>query len=67
MTEKAKTKHLISLYGNKEDIDAIKQFCDDEGLYMGRFLVRCAIHHIEEIQRDRLDKQLERYKKDHEP
>lgn len=58
-------KHIVTLSLSDtqvEEFKRIRKFCDEEGFYMGRFLVRLAIRHIEEIERERINKELERLK-----
>lgn len=62
MDEVKKKKLIITIFGSAEDVDRIKKFCEEEGLYMGRFLVKTAIRHIEEVAHERIQKQLERFK-----
>jgi len=46
-------KNTIVLSGKDEELETIKQFCQEEGLYLGKFVVRCAIRHIEEVKSER--------------
>lgn len=58
-------KHIITIAlsdTQAEEFRSIKKFCEEEGLYMGRFLVRLAMRHIEEVHRERINKELERLK-----
>lgn len=57
-----KKQQVISLFGSEDDLAKIKQFCEDEGLYQGRFLVKAALRHIEEVEHERIQKRLERLK-----
>lgn len=61
-TKRKKKSKTVVMFGNADEFDRIKQFCDEEALYMGRFLVRCAIRHIEEVERERIQKELARLK-----
>lgn len=53
-------KNTIVLSGKDEDFARIKKFCEDEGLYMGRWIVKTAIRAIEEIEHERTRKAVDR-------
>jgi hypothetical protein len=53
-------REMMMISGSKEEIERIKKFCEDEALYMGRFMVRAALRHIEEVERKRLEESLDR-------
>ena len=60
--ESKKVKHPVTLFGLAEEIARVKEFCEEEGLYLGRFLLRVAIRHIEDVEHERISKRLERLK-----
>ena len=53
-------KNTIVLSGKTEDFERIKKFCEEEGLYMGRWIIRMAIRAIETIESDRTRKAVDR-------
>ena len=60
--EPKKKKLIVTVFGSPEDVDRIKKFCEEEGLYLNRFLIKTALRRIEEVEHERTMKALERFK-----
>jgi hypothetical protein len=61
--DEKRKKNIVTLFGRPDELVRIKQFCQEEGLYVGRFLVRVAIRHIDEVESERLRKAVNRITK----
>jgi hypothetical protein len=53
-------REVMMLTATKEELERIRKYCAEEGLYMGRFLARLAIRHIEEVEEQRLKASLDK-------